>query len=271
MKKLRIAGMLISMVLLLITIATTAEAATPEGARKGPGKGHGEEWVIWTYTPLNEYAVPVAMPVKKLKGGDVSFDLFINGGSPDRAMLITEKFPKGTLNGHSLSARIAIIADGGTTFNYCHDQACNTYDTGGFVRLYIEGVNPDLCNCERGWHPERPDCEAQYWWSNPIAIDLEDLALLGTKGTTLQVVLSPAFWSDRDGHMGDTPKGDVCWAGYDDIPAGCMSVDHAAAFNAAVANATRMGLSFGGGNNFAFGVGANQSATFVLYDFSTKK
>jgi hypothetical protein len=224
-------------------------------------KDKGDEWVIMTYTPDNGYTVPVPMPVTKFKAGGVSFDLFINGGSPDRAMLLTEKFPKGRLAGHSLSARIAITAELGTTFNYCGPN-CDGSDPGGFVRLYIQGTNPD-CVGVSGWHPERPDCEAQYWWSNPIHIDLADLALLA-KGITLQEVLSPAFWSDRDGHMGNTAPGL-----FGTIPQ--IFVDHAAAFNAAVANATKMGLSFGGGGNFAFGTGASRSAQFLLYDFKTKK
>jgi len=224
--------------------------------------GGGDKWIISTYTPANGYTTPVPMPVTKIKAGGVSFDLFINGGSPDRAMLITDKqFPAGKLTGKSLSARIAIIATPDTTFNYCGDN-CDGTDLGGFVRLYIQGVNPALEGCESGWHPERPDCEAQYWWSNPIAIDLAALALLGKNGTTLQEVLSPAFWSDRDGHRGDTPV-------FTDPDSG-ITVDHAAAFQAAVKNATKMGLSFGGGNNFAFGTGASQSAQFLLYDFTIK-
>jgi hypothetical protein len=175
-------------------------------------------------------------------------------------MLITDKrFPAGKFTGRSLSARIAIIAMPGTTFSYCGAN-CDGSDVGGFVRLYIQGVNPALEGCQPGWHPERPDCEAQYWWSNPVAIDLDKLALLGANGITLQEVLSPAFWSDRDGHMGNAPV-------YTD-PLSGITVDHAAAFNAAVKYATKMGLSFGGGNNFAFGVGANQAAQFLLYDFT---
>ena len=127
------------------------------------------------------------------------------------------------------------------------------------IVLYIQGTNPEAFGCERGWHPERPDCEAQYWWSNPLHIDLADLAARGPNGITLQALLSPEFWSDRDGHMGN-----------DVITASGITVNHAEAFNAAVANATKMGLSFGGGGNFAFGAGANPPATFLLYDFSIK-
>ncbi|MCX6553228.1 MAG: hypothetical protein NTY02_19865, partial [Acidobacteria bacterium] len=82
----------------------------------------------------------------------------------------------------------------------------------------------------------------------------------------------PSQWSDRDGHMANAAAGDVCWV--EDLPvvAGCAPVDHAAAFAASVKNITKMGLSFGGGNNFAFGAGVNEpaTATFVMYNFSVK-
>ena len=243
----------------LVTCAFTTMVVAGSGS--GGDKEDKGKWVIMTYTPDNGYTVPVPMPVTKIKEDGVSFDLFINGGAPDRAMLITEKFPKGTLTGHSLSARIAIIATPSTTFNYCGPN-CDGSDPGGFVRLYIQGTNPALAGCQSGWHPERPDCEAQYWWSNPLHIDLADLALLGKKGITLQALLSPENWSDRDGHMGDEPV-------FTDTVSG-ITVDHTAAFNAAVKNATKMGLSFGGGGNFAFGTGASESAKFLLYDFKTK-
>jgi hypothetical protein len=258
MKKLRNTGMLISVFALLITFAFITTAAAQ---RVPAGGGQGEKWVITTYTPDNGYTVPVPMPVTKSKGGVVTFDLFIHDGYPDRAMLITDitgKFNEGKLTGHSLSARIAINATAETTFNYCGTY-CDGTDSGGFVRLYIQGTNPAAVGCESGWHPERPDCEAQYWWSNPLHIDLEALLPLGSQGITLQGLLSPENWSDRDGHVG------TAVTTTDEI-----TVDHAAVFSAVVANPTKMGLSFGGGNNFAFGVGANQSATFLLYDFSIK-
>ena len=91
-------------------------------------------------------------------------------------------------------------------------------------------------------------------------IDLADLAALGSEGTTLEVPLDPAFWSDRDGHMGtDTIIGDI-------------TVNHEDAFNAAVANATKIGLSFGGNGWWAFGTGVNEpsTASFVLYKFVAK-
>jgi hypothetical protein len=221
-----------------------------------------------TYVPDNNYTVPVPLPVTPVKGNGVSFNFY---PTPDRAMLIVDisqgkQFQPGKLIGRALSARIAITASPGATFNYFNNDGTGTLqggwaDPGGFVRLYIQGVNPALVGCESGWHPLRPDCEAQYWWSNPLHIELADLAALGSKGITLEALLSPEFWSDRDGHMGT-----------ETITASGMTVNHVDAFKAAVANATKLGLSFGGNGWWAFGTGVNapSTATFVLDKYMAK-
>jgi hypothetical protein len=50
------------------------------------------------------------------------------------------------------------------------------------------------------------------------------------------------------------------------------AVDHILAFNAAVANVKKIGLSFGGNGWWAFGCGveAPSTATFMLYKFMVK-
>lgn len=261
MKKLTITAMLIAMFALLVTFAFTTPAAAQRVVK---------DWVVMTYVPDNNYTVPVPLPVTRIRGNGVSFEFY---PTPDRALLIAEiesdaQFQKGKLIGKTLSAHIAIEATPGATFNY-YDNNTGGSPTGGFVRFYFNKVNTP--GCPTGWHPERPDCEAQYWWSNPVHIDLADLAALGSEGITLEVPLDPAFWSDRDGHMGNTPSGDVCWGAYDSIPAGCMNVDHTDAFYAAVANMKRIGLSFGGDGWWAFGCGVDPGdATFKLYKFMAK-
>ena len=231
--------------------------AAPEFRRGSGGGGPAANWVIKTYTPDNGYTVPVDSPVTKAGRDGVSFAFLT---TPDRAVLLTDKLPKKTLPGYTFSAHIAILAGPGTTFNYCGPN-CDGSDPGGFVRFYIQGTNPALVGCLPGWHPERPDCEAQYWWSNPVHIDLADLFALGPSGTTLTALLMPENWSDRDGHSGTAV-----------ITSSGITVDHMAAFSAAVTNATKMGLSFGGGDNFAFGVGASPlPATFVMSKFDLKK
>ena len=254
MKKSTITAILIAMFALLVTFAFTTPAAAQRVVK---------DWVVMTYVPDNNYTVPVPLPVTRIRGNGVSFEFY---PTPDRALLIAEiesdaQFQRGKLIGKTLSAHIAIEATPGATFNYFNNDGTGSLqggwaDPGGFVRFYFNKVNTP--GCPTGWHPERPDCEAQYWWSNPVHIDLADLAALGSEGTTLEVPLDPAFWSDRDGHMGtDTTS---------------TTVNHTAAFYAAVANMKRIGLSFGGAGWWAFGCGVDEdsTATFKLYKFVAK-
>jgi len=251
MKKLTVTGTLIVMLVLLVTLAFTTTAAAQRVVK---------DWFVMTYIPNDNYAVPWPLPVTPIRGNGVSFDFF---PTPDRAMLIAEiesypQFQRGKLTGKTLLADIAIEATPGATFNYYIDEF-PWQATGGFVRLYFNKVNTP--GCLSGWHPERPDCEAQYWWSNPVHIDLADLAALGSKGTTIEVPLDPTLWSDRDGHMGT-----------ETITAYNITVNHTDAFYAAVANVKKIGLSFGGGGLWAFGCGVNEpsTATFILYKFMAK-
>lgn len=93
--------------------------------------------------------------------------------------------------------------------------------------------------------------ESQYWWSNPTSVSLADLAIAGH--TTLEVDLDPALWSDRAGHFGSDPT-------YTD------------AFDAAVASVVELGVSFGGGCHFAFGVGTSSgAATFQLRELTVMR
>lgn len=126
----------------------------------------------------------------------------------------------------------------GTVFNYYKQgNPENPCPREANVRLYFETKNDALG-------------ESQYWWSNPVSIDLADL--LSTGGTTLNVTLSPEFWSDRVGSFGHSDAA------------------HEAAFIAAASNITLTGLSFGGGCWFAFGAGTNPGgATFQLLSFTS--
>lgn len=263
MKKLKIAAKLralfISLAVLVFTATVVAQRVVPWGAANA-GKG---KWVVMTYVPENSYSVPVALPVTPIRGGGVSFEFY---PTPDRAMLVTDdlnliqQFHGGNLTGKTLSAKIAIEATPGASFIYFNNDGTGTLqdgwaDPGGFVRLYFNKVN--TVGCPEGWHPERPDCEAQYWWSNPVHVDLPDLAALGDREITLEVPLNPEFWSDRDGHMGtDTTS---------------TAVNHILAFNAAVANVKKIGLSSGGNGWWAFGCGVmNGTAVFKLNKFVVK-
>jgi hypothetical protein len=264
MKKLKITAKLVAMFILLAVLVFTTMAVAQRVVSGGAANAGKGEWVVMTYVPDNNYSVPVPLPVTPIRGGGVSFDFY---PTPDRAMLVVDdlsliqQFRGGNLTGKTLSAKIAIEATPGASFIYWNDYGTGTLqdgcaDPGGFVRLYFNKVN--TVGCPTGWHPERPDCEAQYWWSNPVHVDLADLAARGGKEITLEVPLNPEFWSDRDGHSGtDTTS---------------TAVDHILAFNAAVANVKKIGLSFGGNGWWAFGCGveAPSTATFKLYKFIVK-
>jgi hypothetical protein len=250
-------AMLMVMLALLISFAFTNTASAQRVVK---------DWVVMTYVPDNNYSVPVPLPVTPIKGNGVAFDFY---PTPDRAMLVADdlnlnaQFRDGKLLGKTLSAEISIAASPGANFIYFNNDGTGALqdgwaDPGGFVRLYFNKVQTP--GCPDGWHPERPDCEAQYWWSNPVHIELEDLAAL-RNGITLEVPLDPSFWSDRDGHMGT-----------DTITSEGITVDHAAAFYAAVTNMKKAGLSFGGNGWWAFGCGVDApgTATFKLFKFMAK-
>lgn len=216
-----------TVIVAMLTVAALLSTAVPALAGKS-------KWVVYTYDGEEG---PFISQAANPKGKAIAtFDFLL---TPDRALLLSDDkaylHKKGDLAGNTIQATIAIEAPPETTFNY--------YDTGGSrpanVRLYFETTNAALG-------------ESQYWWSNPVSIDLADLAALGQAGTTLSVALDAANWSDRDGHQGT------------------FDADHTAAFNSAAAEVTLIGLSFGGGNNFAFGTGSDPAgATFQLLKFKT--
>jgi hypothetical protein len=272
----------------LIGAVCVALLAGPAVAQRLHGGGSGGSgWSVLTYTDLGG---PFPQPVTAIKGGGVSFDFY---NTPDRAVLINDvtnakQFKPGTLTGRSLSATIAISATTGATFNYYNNDGTGLLlggiaDAGGFVRLYFQRPNDTAytdpstnyhCTDPTISDPTKPRCEAQYWWSNPVHAELIDLVTAGKKGQalTLQVPLSPEFWSDRMGTMGNASADAIAW------------------FNDAVTNANKMGLSFGGDGWWAFGCGVTNGpqnpnysaagkaaypggsakATFLLYSFGAK-
>lgn len=87
--------------------------------------------------------------------------------------------------------------------------------------------------------------ETHFWWSNPSSV------ILLSNGTfQVTATVTGAMWSDFFGHFGSDPS-------------------FSAGFNAAAANVTSIGLSFGGGCFFENGVGTTDgSGTFTLNSFS---
>lgn len=139
----------------------------------------------------------------------------------------------GDLTGATVHAEVGIVDAFNPVFNFYPD-GCSAPAN---VRLYFRTK-------------QNPLGESQYWWSNPASVSLADLAVAGDVGFTFDVALAPALWSDRAGHFGSE-------AGY------------TAFFEQAVADVEEIGVSFGGGCHFAFGVGVESgSATFQLRNFS---
>lgn len=136
----------------------------------------------------------------------------------------------GDLTGKTLSADYDIQAAGGLFTYYGQGTSSNPCSTPASVRLYFSTNNNQLG-------------ESQYWWSNP------ESGQLAGGHFSLTAALTPALWSDRDGHGGD------------------FDPSHTAAFNAAVADVQHNGLSFGGGCFFANGVGHTGTASFTLTSF----
>jgi hypothetical protein len=251
----------------LIAAVCVVMLAGSAAAQRLPGGNSSKNgWVILTYTDVGG---PVPQPVTNLKGGGVSFDFY---NTPDRAILINnvtneKQFAPGSLTGKTLSARIAISATVGATFNYYNNDGTGSLlggiaDPGGFVRLYFQRPNDTVyvdptdgytcINSPEIFDSTKPRCEAQYWWSNPVHVELADLLAAGSKGLVLQVSLDPALWSDRMGTMGDANADATAW------------------FNDAVTNANKMGLSFGGGDWWAFGVGVTNGPSNPIYSAAGK-
>ncbi len=218
-----------TVVVAMLAVALLLSATMPALAGKS-------KWDVYTYVGddgpfLSQAANPNGKAI-------AAFDFLL---TPDRALLLSDErayLPKkGDLAGRTIQATIAIDAPAGTTFNYYgQPDGC---DRAANVRLYFQTINAALG-------------ESQYWWSNPVSIDLAELFALGPSGTTLAVPVTAADWSDRDGHFGT------------------FDAAHMAAFDDAASDVTRLGLSFGGGCFFAFGTGSNPAgATFQLLKFKT--
>jgi len=247
-------GLVVSIIAIVLIAAIGLPPLSAQQHRQPRGGGNvsgAGRWSVLTYVGDEG---PFALKSDPLPGGGISFD-FLN--TPDRSMLITDspsykRLLLGDMTGKILVVCVEIEATPGATFNF--------YDTGGTfppnVRLYFQKDNAKDCPISSEFHPERPDCEAQYWWSNPASISLADLAALGSAGYTFYVPLQPNFWSDRDGHMGTATS----------------PINHATYFYQAVSNISKIGVSFGGGNNFAFGCGVNPGfvAKFKLLEFAAK-
>lgn len=149
-------------------------------------------------------------------------------GTPTTSYLLNHQLA-GDLTGRTITATYSV--DGSGTLFY--DTTGNI--TGSpMVRIFFETSTPGSF------------AETDFWWSHAgssvVAVGDNKVKITASIG-------NPADWSDFFGHFGSDST-------YSD------------AFNAATANATYVGLSFGGGFFFANGVGVSGGpATFHLVSF----
>ncbi|MDE3164792.1 MAG: hypothetical protein KGN36_03225, partial [Acidobacteriota bacterium] len=178
------------------------------------------KWKVYDYNPSNRAFQSRVASVAPT--GGVSFDFLT---APNSAVFATNH-PSyqgtllGDLTGKSAYAQVGVTVAPGTTFQYYGEpDACG--GTKAFVRFYFETSTSGKF------------AETNYWWSNPVAIDLASLV---AGDQTMTVALTADKWSDYYGHFG---------------------TQYPAEFAAAVKDVESMGLSFGGGCFFENGVGVS--------------
>ena len=124
---------------------------------------------------------------------------------------------------------MTVVISGSPEFRYKTESA-NTCDTPASVHLLIQRRGDDLTR------------EFYRWWSNPLAILLEE------GEHTILVPLTPDQWSSVDGKTGDAAPEE---------------------FADALREADRVGMTFGGGCFFGHGVVVSgRDATFALQRFT---
>jgi hypothetical protein len=194
--------------------------------RAADAGGPASNWHIGSYTTSPHGTLSFADAPTAASGiASLNFT-----GQPNTALLVTynkAKFPSllGDLSGKSVFASFTVsgLTTGNSFIYFGEPDACG--GTIAYVRYYFETSNAGGFD------------ETHFWWSNPVA------AALSANGpvSLATVPLAGANWSDFYGHFGNDPA-------------------YSAGFNAAVANVTRIGLSFGGGCFFENGVGTTDGS-----------
>ena len=156
----------------------------------------------------------------------------VNFADPDKThLLFNKKDPAllGNLSNSAMSATFTVTGVTGT-FTYGGEPSCG--GTTGNVRLYFESTPPGS-----------KFAFTNFWWADAA------FSVLANGTVTITAVVDPAGqWSDWNGQP---------------------SATNATAFNAAAANVTAVGLSFGGGCFFENGVGTTDgSGSFTLTSFA---
>ena len=215
-----------------VTIASVSGRAW--AASSGPAASY---WHIGYYTPSGRALSLASAPAAS---GSVASLNFTN--QDNTALLVTNnagQFPTllGNLTGKSVSATFTISGlNADQSFTYYGEGvgACGVSKSVN-VRYFFETSSAGGFD------------ETHYWWSNPVAINLNTV---NDSATLATVPLTGANWSDFYGHFGNDPA-------------------YSAGFDAAVSHVTMIGLSFGGGCFFENGVGTSDgSGTFTLNTFT---
>jgi len=203
-------------------------------------KSGAVKWKVIDYNRIQTH--PARIPFK-IPGG-IGFD-FLN--TPDTALLGTSH-PSyrgdllGDLSGKSVSADVGVTVTPLTQFTYFGEGTPdNPCVRAANVRLYFQ--------TDTGGKFQETD----YWWSNPMSVDLQTLAASQPGSLSIDADISDGSqWTDYFGHRGDDPL-------------------YAAAFQAATKDVQFIGLSFGGGCFFENGVGiapGTGNGYFRLMDFT---
>lgn len=198
-----------------------------------PALAGGSGWHVGYYTPSGRALS--SSSADRPADGIASFD-FTN--QPNTALLVTDQGNSpflGDDRGKTITAVFTISGATGAFTYFGEPDGCDQPAGAGpqaNVRLFFQTSNAGGFD------------ETHFWWSNPMS------QRLANRTYTLTWTVSGAGWSDFFGHFGSDPN-------------------FAAGFNAAAANVTSIGLSFGGGCFFENGVGTSDgSGTFTLNSFS---
>ncbi|MDX6557445.1 MAG: hypothetical protein QOF72_494 [Blastocatellia bacterium] len=230
---------------MFLLVATVFCAAVFFSSSANQSTAHAEDFdnpkpgaVKWKVIDYNRIQTHPARIPYKIPGG-IAFD-FLN--TPDTALLGTSHASYkgdllGDMTGKTISAMVGVTVTPGTVFTYYGEpDGCGTPAS---VRFYFQTDTSGKFD------------ETDYWWSNPVSINLQTLEAGQPASFPLSAPISdPSMWSDYYGHFGSSPA-------------------YTAAFQRAVQDVQFIGLSFGGGCGFENGVGvATGGGNFRLMDFS---
>jgi hypothetical protein len=203
------------------------------------GQANGNfHWKVYDYNASGQ-ALRVRQPYfvqVEVGDGGLAFDFLY---TPDTALFLTGH-PSyrgdllGDMTGKTISATVGItVTSGAPVFTYYGEGTDQNPCPGNAnVRFFFQ---------TRTSGPFNP---SDYWWSNPVHADLQDLTLVDVQ---IENPFTAGLWTNYYGQTDPT------------------------GFEAAASNVVAIGLSFGGGCFFANGVGIEPgtgSAYFRLMDFS---